>query len=100
MRHTYPDEYFIYLYMDKVSFLNYEVTKLELLEESWEREREREKIDRNGTRNVQKKFQVKFYIIMLQKTNQRLLQWFSGNEYLQKLIFEITDRLIYKMIAD
>ena len=40
---------------------------------------------------------------MLQKTNQRLLQWFSGNEYLQKLIFEITDRLtggIYKMIAD
>ena len=66
-----------------------------------EREREREKkIDRNGTRNVQKKFQVKFYIIMLQKTNQRLLQWFSGNEYLQKLIFEITDRLIYKMIAD
>ena len=65
-----------------------------------EREREREKIDRNGTRNVQKKFQVKFYIIMLQKTNQRLLQWFSGNEYLQKLILEITDRLIYKMIAD
>ena len=66
----------------------------------WKRvERERE-IDRNGTRNVQKKFQVKFYIIMLQKTNQRLLQWFSGNEYLQKLILEITDRLIYKMIAD
>ena len=66
-----------------------------------ERERERERdIDRNGTRNVQKKFQVKFYIIMLQKTNQRLLQWFSGNEYLQKLILEITDRLIYKMIAD
>ena len=63
-----------------------------------EREREREReIDRNGTRNVQKKFQVKFYIIMLQKTNQRLLQWFSGNEYLQKLIFELTDRL---MIAD
>ena len=68
-----------------------------------EGEKERKKIDRNGTRNVQKKFQVKFYIIMLQKTNQRLLQWFSGNEYLQKLIFEITDRLtggIYKMIAD
>ena len=43
MRHTYPDEYFIYLYMDKVSFLNYEVTKLELLEESLERERNRQK---------------------------------------------------------
>ena len=44
MRHTYPDEYFIYLYMDKVSFLNYKGTKLELLEESREREREREKM--------------------------------------------------------
>ena len=50
MRHTYPDEYFIYLYMDKVSFLNYEVTKLELLEESWEREREKE-IDREREKN-------------------------------------------------
>ena len=42
MRHTYPDEYFIYPYMDKVSFLNYEGTKLELLEER-ERERKRER---------------------------------------------------------
>ena len=57
-----------------------------------ERQRERE-IDRNGTRNVQKKFQVKFYIVMLQKTNQRLSQWFSGDKYLHKLIFEITNRL-------
>ena len=65
-----------------------------------EREREREKIDRNGTRNVQKKFQVKFYIVMLQKTNQRLSQWFSDDKYLHKLIFEITNRLIYKMITD
>ena len=46
MRHTYPDEYFIYLYVDKVSFLNYEGTKLELLEER-ERERERERKERN-----------------------------------------------------
>ena len=63
------------------------------------RERERE-IDRKGTRNVQKKFQVKFYIVMLQKTNQRLSQWFSDYKYLQKLVFEITNRLIYKMITD
>ena len=51
MRHTYPDEYFIYLDKDKVSFLNYEGTKLELLEESQNRERERE---RERERNRQK----------------------------------------------
>ena len=63
------------------------------VEREREREGEREEIDRNGTRNVKKKFQVKFYIIMLQKTNQRLSQWFSDNDYLYKLIFEITNRL-------
>ena len=31
---------------------------------------------------------------MLQKTNQRLSQWFSDTKYLQKLIFEIINRLV------
>ena len=59
MRHTYPDEYFIYLYMDKVSFLNYKGTKLELLEESRERERERGR-ERKSIEMAQEMFRKSF----------------------------------------
>ena len=60
MRHTYPDEYFIYLYMDKVSFLNYKGTKLELLEESREREREREREKKKSIEMAQEMFRKSF----------------------------------------
>ena len=41
MRHTYPDEYFIYLYVDKVSFFELYKTRA-VGRELRERERERE----------------------------------------------------------